>query len=175
MMGDVKVLCPDCGGAISHSCGAIPAQTLAQSDRNPDANTGAISEFAHDSGSSDLVLFKESKRYNQGYDQDFLKFWTIYPLKRDKRKAEKAWRNSVRRLGANPGANREAAMAQILAGAIRYRDDPNRVDEFTKYAEGWLNGDGWEDEALPSRNGRGPGSGPDRTRLALERLKEKRS
>ena len=42
-------------------------------------------------------------------------------------------------------------MAQILAGAIRYRDDPNRVDQFTKYAEGWLNADGWEDEPLPPR------------------------
>ena len=61
------------------------------------------------------------------------------------------WRNAVARAGAIDGANATLAMAQIIAGAIRYRDDPNRLPEFTKYAEGWLNGDGWEDEPLPVR------------------------
>ena len=79
--------------------------------------------------------------YNQDYPAQFAEFWPIYPRHRDKRKALKAWRNAI-------GV---AQSTDINAGAIRYRDDPNRLDEFTKYAEGWLNGDGWEDEPLPSR------------------------
>jgi hypothetical protein len=37
----------------------------------------------------------------------------------------------------------------IIAGADRYAQDPNRQEQYTKYAEGWLNGDGWLDEPLP--------------------------
>lgn len=162
-MADIHLTCPDCGGAISHLCGANldanAAQLLAQSGAIPDAilaQSNGQAQIAHD---FDLELHKPSSQersaYNKGYDQEFLEFWKVYPIKRDKRKAQLAWRKSVTRLGANAGANRRTAMAQILAGAIRYRDDPNRDPGFTKYAEGWLNGDGWEDEPLsPRRNGR---------------------
>lgn len=75
------------------------------------------------------------------YPDEFLDFWDQYPLKRDKGKALKAWKNAIKRTDNDA----------IIAGAIRYRDDPNRDDQYTKYAEGWLNGDGWEDEPLPDR------------------------
>lgn len=52
---------------------------------------------------------------------------------------------------ANPGAKITASQSAILAGAIRYREDPNRVDEYTQHAATWLNGDGWEDDPLPFR------------------------
>jgi hypothetical protein len=70
-------------------------------------------------------------------------FWDAYPRRRDRRKAEKAFTNALRRADAGV----------IIAGAIRYAADPNRIEQFTKYAEGWLNGDGWLDEPLPPRNG----------------------
>ena len=76
------------------------------------------------------------------YPEQFEQFWNEYPIKRDKGKALKAWKNATRR--ADPET--------ILNGATRYREDPNRSDQYTKYAEGWLNGDGWEDEPLPARN-----------------------
>lgn len=76
-----------------------------------------------------------------GYPDAFEQFWSHYPLKRDKGKALKAWKNAIKRSGNDT----------IIAGAIRYRDDPNRLDQYTKYAEGWLNGDGWEDDPLPHR------------------------
>jgi hypothetical protein len=135
--------CPHCGGAILLVVDANPAQI-------PNANQTQIlpqSEIAH--GSKSLST-EERKTYNQGYTQAFQAFWSVYPLHRDKRKAQIAWRNAIRRLGAN-------ANAILIAGAIRYRDDPNRLPQYTKYAEGWLNGDGWEDEPLPPRispNGR---------------------
>ena len=91
----------------------------------------------------DLELRTKDGRaaYNQAYPAEFLVFWGIYPRHRDKRKALKAWRNAIRR----------ATQSEINAGAMRYRNDPNRKEEFTKYAEGWLNGDGWLDEPLPER------------------------
>jgi hypothetical protein len=142
--------CPHCGGEIVVSPGSSPFPGW----RNPDANGAnpvaqsvAQREIAQEILSSqDLKTSPKSKSYNQGYTRNFDEFWEVYPRHRDKRKAFKAWRNAVARLGATADAR-----GAIIAGAIRYRDDPNRLDEFTKYAEGWLNGDGWEDEPLPSR------------------------
>lgn len=76
----------------------------------------------------------------------FDEFWDTYPRHRDKRKAEKAYANALRRADADT----------IIGGAHRYATDPNRCDQFTKYAEGWLNGDGWLDEPLPARVNRLP-------------------
>jgi len=73
----------------------------------------------------------------------FAEFWDAYPRRRDRRKAEKAFAAALKR--ADPET--------IIAGAHRYATDPNREEQFTKYAEGWLNGDGWLDEPLPRRNG----------------------
>jgi hypothetical protein len=138
----VTLSCPHCGGEI---VGLAGGTSPFPGWRNPDAiptqlsrNTGAPADIAHGSGSK-----PSAKRtpYNQGYDPLFLEFWNVYPLKRDKRKALNAWRNAVARAPHNV----------IVQGARRYREDPNRRAGFTKYAEGWLNGDGWEDEPLPPR------------------------
>jgi hypothetical protein len=72
----------------------------------------------------------------------FDEFWDAYPRRRDRRKAEKAFAAALKRTDVD----------LIIAGAHRYADDPHRVEQFTKYAEGWLNGDGWLDEPLPPRN-----------------------
>lgn len=72
-------------------------------------------------------------------------FWETYPRRRDRRKAEKAFTAALKR--ADPDT--------IIDGAVRYATDPNREDQFTKYAEGWLNGDGWLDEPLPPRHRNG--------------------
>lgn len=80
------------------------------------------------------------------YTPAFEQWWEHYPRKADKRKAFKAWKS----------ARRRATDEQLTDGAKRYATDPNRVDQFTKYAEGWLNGDGWMDDPLPARNGNRP-------------------
>ncbi|RVW03024.1 hypothetical protein [Rhodococcus xishaensis] len=71
----------------------------------------------------------------------FDEFWAAYPRRRDRRKAVKAF----------AAATKRAEVGTIIEGALRYARDPNRLEQFTKYAEGWLNGDGWLDEPLPSR------------------------
>lgn len=74
----------------------------------------------------------------------FDEFWEIYPRREAKAAARKAWEKAVRR--ANP--------EEILSGARRYRDDPNREPRFTAHPASWLNADRWLDDPLPeeSRN-----------------------
>lgn len=74
-------------------------------------------------------------------------FWAAYPRKVGRRAAEAAWGR----------ASRRADQRAIVAGAERYRDDPNREDGYTAHPTTWLNADRWDDPPLPARsNGRGP-------------------
>jgi hypothetical protein len=72
----------------------------------------------------------------------FDEFWKEYPRKLDKGKALKAFRSALKR----------ASFEDILAGVIRYKHDPNRDPEFTKYPATWLNADAWENEILTFRD-----------------------
>jgi hypothetical protein len=74
----------------------------------------------------------------------FEAFWTIYPRKTAKANARKSWERAIRR--ADPSV--------IIDGAQRYRDDPNREDEFTCHGATWLNQDRWDDPPLPARKRR---------------------
>jgi hypothetical protein len=66
----------------------------------------------------------------------FVEFWNAYPAKKGRPAAVKAYRSALKR----------ATPEQILDGAERYRDDPTRKPEFTKWPQGWLNEDRWTDE-----------------------------
>lgn len=75
-----------------------------------------------------------------GFDE----FWSTYPRKAAKGAARKAWPKAVAAAGS---------AEVIIAGAARYRDDPNRVPDFTAHASTWLNQERWGDEPLPPRGG----------------------
>lgn len=94
-------------------------------------------------------------REHRGHDLSFEAFWSAFPRKAGKADARKAWARAIRR----------ARPEDIIRGAIRYRDDPNRPDEFTKWPQGWLNGDRWLDAPLPERS-----STMNRTEQALRRI-----
>lgn len=104
-------------------CAQIPENESEHSDAPSSAPTSRASDDAHNR------------------DERFAQFWKIYPIKRDKKRAYSAFLKALLR----------TSLETIIAGAERHRDDPNREDTFTKYAEGWLNGDGWDDEPLPPR------------------------
>jgi len=72
-------------------------------------------------------------------DAVFEQFWQAYPVKLGKQDARKAWDK----------ATRQTDPALIIAGAERYRDDPNRDPAHSKWAQGWLNGGRWTDP-IPS-------------------------
>ena len=71
-------------------------------------------------------------------DALFDNFWAVYPLHKDKGHARLAFKAACKR--AHPDGT--------IAGALRYRDDPDRDPTKTKYAQGWLSGDRWLDERV---------------------------
>lgn len=78
---------------------------------------------------------------SSGYPPEFEEFWQVYPRRTAKRAALGAWKKAARR----------ASVAEIMAGAERFRDDPNREQEFTPHPATWLNQDRWGDDPLPER------------------------
>lgn len=95
--------------------------------------------------------------HGPGWDLTFTAFWDVYPRKAGKAAARRAWDKALRRVHGNADV--------IVAGAMRYRDDPNREPEYTAHATTWLNQDRWEDEPLPARS-----SSMNRTERALRRV-----
>lgn len=85
-------------------------------------------------------------------DPTFTRFWEVYPRKIGKGEARKAW-TKVRKSGVD--------LEAVIAGAERYRDDPQRKrkgDEYTKHPGPWLNAERWTDQLngndlAPTANG----------------------
>lgn len=76
-------------------------------------------------------------RSTEGFDE----FWAVYPRRQGKADALKAW-----------GQRKCSLVARnVIAGAARYRDDPNREDQFTKLPAGWIREGRWDDDPLPAR------------------------
>ncbi len=73
----------------------------------------------------------------------FAAFWKVFPLKESKGDARRAWPKALKAAGGDAD--------RIVQGAYRYRNDPNREEEFTAYPATWLNGERWEDDPLPAR------------------------
>lgn len=68
-------------------------------------------------------------------------FWKVYPRREKKAKAEAAFYKAAQ--VTDPQS--------IIDGATRYAEDPNRVKQFTRIPESWLNGHCWDDDPLPAR------------------------
>ena len=79
-----------------------------------------------------------------GDTPEFQAFWSVYPRKQDKGHARRAWEKACRKVDPR----------DIISGAARYRDDPNREDGYTALAATWLNGERWLDDPLPERSSR---------------------
>jgi hypothetical protein len=83
---------------------------------------------------------------NIDIETGFTQFWAVYPKKDDKPLAKRSFIKALDR----------ATLEIIIAGAERYRDDPNREQAFTKNPSTWLNADAWENGPLPSMVARKP-------------------
>jgi len=93
------------------------------------------------SGGTDLSDKPSIETYINLYAH-FEEFWNVYPRKVSKRAAVKAFESALGR----------ASHDEILAGAIRFGNDPNLPPlEFIPYPTTWLNGDRWADGLLPER------------------------
>jgi hypothetical protein len=71
----------------------------------------------------------------------FDRFWQVYPRHVAKKEAAAAWLTALKRATADV----------IIEGARRYRNDPNRVQAYTKHPTTWLRGDCWGDDPVPAR------------------------
>lgn len=87
----------------------------------------------------DFIPLLELNRTQVGFDE----FWKIYPIHNG---GEKNCRKAFLK------AAKEAKPEVIIAGALRYRDDPNRRKDFTAYPATWLNQQRWDDPPLPSQS-----------------------
>lgn len=70
----------------------------------------------------------------------FDEFWEVFPLKKGKGAAQRAWVKAVKK--TDPSV--------IIEGARRYAEDPKRDPAYTKYPQGWLNDERWGDAAQAS-------------------------
>lgn len=86
---------------------------------------------------------EQGEEQGAGKPTAFDDFWAVYPRRSDKAAAKKAFDK----------ATKTTNVTDIIEGAQRYADDPNRDPEFTKHAATWLNHGCWEDEPLPPRRG----------------------
>jgi predicted transcriptional regulator len=86
-------------------------------------------------------LEKTTVENTRDIDEQFDRFWKVYPKKDDKPLARRSFEKALKR----------ATIDVIVAGAERYRDDPNRELGFTKNGSTWLNADAWNNGPLPPR------------------------
>ncbi len=122
------------------------ADAGADADASPDAHAGA------DADAMPTTPHPNTREANASLDAhlataSFDAFWGAYPRKVGKRKAQQEWELALRQRRATPEV--------IVAGAMRYRDDPHRVAQYTKHPSTWLHQDCWGDDPMPSRGGRG--------------------
>jgi len=94
----------------------------------------------------------------------FDEFWKVYPRKIGKQAAEKAFAKACKTTAPN----------DIIAGAARYADDPNRVDAFTAHPTTWLNAGRWNDEPLPERIKTADEKRAEEKRIIEERRRQER-
>jgi DNA-binding transcriptional regulator YhcF (GntR family) len=112
-----------------------------ESTREERGDIEAINEatLAPTTGRQSRPMNHPNKPSNETPEFDL--FWKYYPIKVGKAAALKAWVKAIKIESAD----------EILAGAIRYADDPNRHPSFTAHAATWLNAHRWNDSALPPR------------------------
>jgi hypothetical protein len=70
---------------------------------------------------------------------DFDSFWSIYPRKKDRASAVKAWRRLNR-------ADRAAALQALPLHAAAWKREHPDTDQFVPFGATWLNKRRWEDE-----------------------------
>lgn len=111
--------------------------SLAAIDDSPTGQIGQVSL----SEPPEEPTVSRSTRYPAAFEE----FWKAYPRHVGKDGAFKVWKTATKRVDVRT----------IIDGAMRYRDDPNREDEFTAHPSTWLNAGRWNDDRLPAKRAGG--------------------
>ena len=75
------------------------------------------------------------------FDSKFNEWWSVYPNRKGKGAAKIAYKKALKKVSHDV----------LVDSARRYRDDPNREQQFTPYPQKWLNEERWEDAPEPVR------------------------
>lgn len=88
---------------------------------------------------SPQIEFEESREQKKHWE-DFVKFYAVYPHKTGKKDAYKAFLRALK----------DASFDEIMAGVVRFANDPNlpRLKNKIKHPATWLNKGCWDDEPL---------------------------
>lgn len=117
-----------------------PAEALAEPSSDKPSSDNPVS--VNPTPKKNNLSEEQNKEIIVEWNQAFEDFWSAYPRKVGKAAAKTAF---VKACIAQGGPK------EILEGAKRYRNDPNRVDAFTAHPTTWLNAGRWEDDPLPER------------------------
>lgn len=130
------------GGVPKKGQAPVPKKGQLNLDTNMNLDTPYKSPGGHD---DDAILDGQLDAIEtlDETETQWSAFWSAYPRKASKQAARKAWDKITATVSAE----------EIIEGARRYRDDPNRLDEYTKHPSTWLNAGCWEDAPLPARTG----------------------
>ena len=131
----------------------VTARTAKHRSKEHDGNVPA-NENGTDNSDSVSVSVSSIKNSDEIFDR----FWAVFPRRTSKGTARAAFAKALKR----------ASFDVILAGAERYRDDPNR-DEVMPHPATWLNQDRWEDDPLPPKPAT-RGRDPNHNQRTIERV-----
>lgn len=125
-----------CGYGDSRESPATPSResrdSSEQVQRLEQGNRGAGEQRSKDNTTRSTALSLVDLQ-PVGFDE----FWNVYPRKVGKQAAKKAWTKAIRLTSATT----------VIAGAIRYRDDPTRSPTYTQHPSSWLTDGRWDDES----------------------------
>lgn len=105
----------------------------------PDPGHGVTPPLTNGATPTSSLTKENSSSSTQRGSASFDEFWSVYPAKKAKGTARKAWAKAVK--GTDPDL--------IVAGAVRYRSDERVLKGYVQNPATWLNGEGWDDEPSP--------------------------
>lgn len=130
---------------------------------NPDSIEGPLEETVETpygppggDGQTALVLVPPPMQEprTEAIERAFAGFWAVYPRRTATAAARRAYTKAIASLGCKRDVQTrdvDAAAAIIYAGAVAFRDDPNRSEAHTPHPSTWLNQGRWADDPLPPR------------------------
>lgn len=133
---------PDCDGTTNHRLRVEVSNTQGGSFKHSGWKPASDEPLIEPKEEPELKTYVQPKvEPRVEYDEDFLKFWAVFPRKTGKIKAQKAFFKALKLV----------SFSEMIQAAQSYAADPNRSATYTKEAASWLNEGRWEDGPLPVR------------------------
>lgn len=130
-----RFLMPDPGHGVT------PDMVSPLTNESPDPGHGVTGPLTSGASHTSIPTKENSSSSTQPVvaAEAFDEFWSIYPAKKAKGAARKAWAKAVK--STDPYL--------IIAGATRYCSDERVLKGYIQNPATWLNGEGWDDEPSP--------------------------